>query len=115
MDLAVGHVAAIKKLEDPEFSGWKPYNLGTGKGLSVLQILNAFRKASGKEIPHKIVERRAGDIATTFAECKLAEKELSWVAVKTVDEMCKLKLDVKLPMVNILLRSLLGIIVFIFN
>jgi len=88
MDLAVGHVAALKKLEDPQFSGWKPYNLGTGKGLSVLQVLAAFRKASGKEIQHKVVGRRDGDIASTYAECKLAEKELNWVAVKTVDEMC---------------------------
>jgi len=88
MDLAVGHVAALKKLDEPGFSGWKPYNLGTGNGTSVLELLNSFRKASGKEIPHKIVGRRPGDVASTFADPKLATSELQWTANKTVDDMC---------------------------
>ncbi|MDZ5063963.1 GDP-mannose 4,6-dehydratase, partial [Clostridium perfringens] len=78
VDLARGHVAAMKKLKDG--SGINTYNLGTGQGYSVLDIIKAFSKASGKEIPYKIVDRRAGDIAISFADPSKAEKELGWKA-----------------------------------
>lgn len=87
VDLAKGHVAAMKKLEDG--SGLSTYNLGTGKGYSVLEFIKAFSKASGKEIPYKIIERRAGDIATSYADPSKAEKELGWTAEKNLDDMCR--------------------------
>ncbi|ELC8443907.1 UDP-glucose 4-epimerase GalE [Clostridium perfringens] len=87
VDLAKGHVAAIKKLNDG--SGVNTYNLGTGQGYSVLEIIEAFSKASGKEIPYKFVERRAGDIAISYANPLKAEKELGWKAEKNLDDMCK--------------------------
>lgn len=87
VDLARGHVAAMKKLEDG--SGVSTYNLGTGQGYSVLEIIKAFSKASGKEIPYKIVERRAGDIAISFADPSKAEKELGWKAEKNLEDMCR--------------------------
>ncbi|WP_415330014.1 UDP-glucose 4-epimerase GalE [Clostridium perfringens] len=87
VDLARGHVAAMKKLNDG--SGISTYNLGTGQGYSVLDIIKAFSKASGKEIPYKIVDRRAGDIAISFADPSKAEKELGWKAEKNLEDMCK--------------------------
>ena len=87
VDLARGHVAAMKKLKDG--SGISTYNLGTGQGYSVLDIIKAFSKASGKEIPYKIVDRRAGDIAISFADPSKAEKELGWKAEKNLEDMCK--------------------------
>ena len=87
LDLARGHVAAMKKLKDG--SGISTYNLGTGQGYSVLDIIKAFSKASGKEIPYKIVDRRAGDIAISFADPSKAEKKLGWKAEKNLEDMCK--------------------------
>lgn len=87
VDLAKGHVAAMQKLKDG--SGLNIYNLGTGKGYSVLEIINAFSKASGKEIPYEIVERRAGDIGICYADASKAERELGWVAEKDLNDMCK--------------------------
>jgi len=89
MDLAVGHVAAVQKIADPNFNGWKAYNLGTGKGNSVLEVVEAYKNASGKEIPYDIAPRRAGDIAASFADCRVAEKELKWTAKKSLQDMCK--------------------------
>ncbi|XP_031551475.1 UDP-glucose 4-epimerase-like isoform X2 [Actinia tenebrosa] len=86
VDLGLGHVAALKKLE--ENCGWKVYNLGTGKGYSVLDMVKALEKASGKEIPYKFAERRAGDVASVYADPALAEKELKWKAIREQDEMC---------------------------
>ena len=86
VDLAAGHVAALKKFEKP--CGLQIYNLGTGHGYSVLEIVNAFRKATGKEIPYDIVERRPGDIPTCYADSGKAERELGWRAEKTLDDMC---------------------------
>lgn len=86
VDLAKGHVKAMQKLEDG--SGISIYNLGTGQGYSVLDIIKAFEKASGKEIPYKIVERRSGDIAISFADPSKAEKELGWKAEKNLEDMC---------------------------
>lgn len=87
VDLAKGHVAAMKKLEDN--SGLNTYNLGTGKGYSVLEIIDEFSKASGRKIPYKIVERRAGDIGTSYANSNKAKEELNWVAEKNLYEMCR--------------------------
>jgi UDP-glucose 4-epimerase len=85
-DLANGHIKALKKLD--EKPGIVTYNLGTGKGLSVLEVVNAFRKASSRDIPYKIVGRRPGDIAACYADAAKARKELGWSADRDVDEMC---------------------------
>ncbi len=87
VDLARGHVAAINKIK--ENPGVKVYNLGTGNGYSVLDVVKAFSKACGKEIPYEIKPRRAGDIATCYADATLAKKELSWEAEYGIDEMCE--------------------------
>ncbi|XP_061651425.1 UDP-glucose 4-epimerase isoform X1 [Phyllopteryx taeniolatus] len=87
VDLAKGHIAALKKLEDN--CGCKVYNLGTGIGYSVLQIVNAMKKASGKEIPYKIAPRREGDAASCYADPRLAEKELGWKADFALERMCE--------------------------
>ena len=86
VDLAKGHVAAIKKLEEKK--GVLVYNLGTGKGYSVLDVVKAFGKACGKEIPYEIKERRPGDIATCYADPTKAKEELGWAAEYGIDEMC---------------------------
>lgn len=87
LDLAAGHVKALQKLE--ENPGLVVYNLGTGKGYSVLDFVKAFSKASGKEIPYKIVGRRAGDVAMCYADSSKAEKELGWKAKYELEEMCQ--------------------------
>ncbi len=86
VDLAKGHVAAIKKLADKE--GVSIYNLGTGKGYSVMDVLHAFERACGHEIPYVVKPRRAGDIATCYSKCDKAAKELGWTAQYDIDEMC---------------------------
>lgn len=86
VDLAAGHVKAIDKIK--ENPGVKIYNLGTGKGYSVLDVIHAFSKACGKEIPYEIKPRRAGDIATCYADASLAKKELHWEAQYDIDRMC---------------------------
>ena len=88
MDLAAGHVAALKQILVPGCTGVKVYNLGTGNGSTVLQLVRAFEQVSGKKIPYKIVGRRAGDVASCFASANLAEKELGFKAEKTLVEMC---------------------------
>lgn len=86
VDLAQGHIKALEQLEcNP---GVVTYNLGTGKGYSVLEIIAAFEKASGKEIPYKLVERRQGDIAKCYADPTKAERELGFKAKKTIEDMC---------------------------
>lgn len=87
VDLAVGHVKAIQKIKPG--LGICTYNLGTGKGYSVLELIHAFEKASNKKIPYVIKERRPGDIATCYADPSHAKKELGWVAVRGLDEMCE--------------------------
>lgn len=84
VDLAKGHVAALKKLTN----GCTAINLGTGKGVSVLQMVTAFEKASDQKIPYKIVERRPGDVAEVYADCNKAKEILDWTAEKTIEEMC---------------------------
>ncbi len=86
VDLAKGHVKAIEKLQKKE--GVSIYNLGTGKGYSVLDVLHAFEKACGKELPYVIKPRRPGDIATCYADPTKAKEELGWVAEKGIEEMC---------------------------
>ncbi|MBQ8772743.1 MAG: UDP-glucose 4-epimerase GalE [Clostridia bacterium] len=85
VDLAKGHVAAIEGIST---TGTHIYNLGTGCGYSVLQVVKAFEKACGHEIPYKIVGRRDGDIATCYADCTKAKVYLGWVAELGIDEMC---------------------------
>ncbi|NP_001085067.1 uncharacterized protein LOC432137 [Xenopus laevis] len=87
VDLAKGHIAALKKLETT--SGCKVYNLGTGTGYSVLEMVKAMEKASGKKIQHKIAPRREGDIATCYADPALAKAELGWKAEYGLDRMCE--------------------------
>ena len=88
VDLAKGHVAALKKLEEMP-SGCDAINLGTGEGYSVLDIVKAFEKASNKEIPYEIVDRRPGDIAICYADTKKAKEVLSWEAKYGIDKMCE--------------------------
>ena len=87
VDLAIGHVKAIAKIK--ENPGLKIYNLGTGKGYSVLDIVKNFESATGIKIPYEIKPRRAGDIATNYADASLAKKELGWVAERDIKEMCE--------------------------
>lgn len=87
VDLAIGHVAAIKKLQ--EKPGLVIYNLGTGIGYSVLDVLHAFEKACNMTIPYKIQARRAGDIATCYSNCDKAKKELHWEAKLGIDDMAR--------------------------
>lgn len=87
VDLAIGHVKALKKIE--EKSGVSVYNLGTGNGYSVLQIVKAFEKACGREIPYVICDRRPGDISTCYADPAKAKEELGWVAERGIEEMCE--------------------------
>lgn len=86
VDLAKGHVKALKKLEPG--SGVNIYNLGTGNGSSVLEVLHAYEKACGKELAYEIKPRRAGDIATCYCKADKAKTELGWVAEKTIADMC---------------------------
>lgn len=87
VDLAVGHVKALKKIE--EKVGVNIYNLGTGNGYSVLQVVKAFEKACGKPIKYQIKPRRAGDIATCYSDAAKAKEELGWVAERGIEEMCE--------------------------
>lgn len=85
VDLANGHVKALEKMEKP---GVAIYNLGTGRGYSVLEMIHAFSKACGKELPYVIAPRRPGDIAACYASPVKAETELGWKAERGIDEMC---------------------------
>jgi UDP-glucose 4-epimerase len=87
VDLAIGHVKALKKIE--EKAGLKIYNLGTGTGYSVLDIVKNFEEATGVKIPYVIKDRRPGDIASCYADAGLAKKELGWEAQYGIREMCE--------------------------
>ena len=89
VDLAIGHLKAIEKLEKTPNLGLKIYNLGTGNGYSVLQIVKAFEKASGRKVAYKICPRRPGDIAECWADPSLAAAELGWKAERGIEEMCE--------------------------
>ncbi len=86
-DLAAGHIKALEKLAKKP--GLVTYNLGTGVGYSVLDIIHNFEKACGREIPYKIVPRRPGDIDMCYADPSKAEKELGWKATRGIDKMCE--------------------------
>ena len=88
VDLAKGHIKALEKI-DKEGQGLYIYNLGTGTGYSVLDMVKAFEKATGKEVAYKIAPRRPGDIATCYADPKKAKEELGWTAEKNLEDMCK--------------------------
>lgn len=87
VDLAKGHVAAIKRFDT--LDGLDIYNLGTGKGTSVLEVVHAFEKATGVKIPYVIAPRRPGDVASNYADCSKAERELHWKASLTVEDACR--------------------------
>lgn len=86
VDLAVGHLKALEKAANSK--GTLIYNLGTGKGSSVLDLINSYSKACGKELKRVFAPRRAGDLATCYADPSKAEKELGWKATLTMDDMC---------------------------
>jgi len=86
MDLAEGHLRALEKLG--EGTGAAVYNLGTGRGYSVLEMIAAFEKACGRKIPYRIVDRRPGDIAVCYADTSKANNELGWEAARGIEEMC---------------------------
>lgn len=88
VDLAKGHVNAVNKITN-ESTGVVSYNLGTGIGYSVLDVVNTFAQVNNIEVPYQIDPRRAGDIATCYADTKKAKEELGWSAQKNLEEMCK--------------------------
>ncbi len=87
MDLAEGHLSAIQYMAKKE-KGLFTFNLGTGNGNSVLEMLKAMEKACGHELKYRIAERRHGDVTICYADSSLAEKEMGWKATRTLDEMC---------------------------
>jgi len=87
VDLALGHLKALEKVMSA--TGVEAYNLGTGTGFSVLEIVSAFEKASGVKIPYKIVDRRPGDVAVSYADPKKAKTELGWAASRGIEDMCR--------------------------
>lgn len=86
VDLSVGHLRALERLTSNP--GIEAFNLGTGQGCSVLEMVTAFENASGRQIPYEIVGRRPGDIAVCYADPSLAKKELNWSAIRGIEEMC---------------------------
>ena len=89
MDLARGHLLALNKMLEDDLAGFHAINLGTGKGLSVLELVKAFEKANSITIPFEIVGRRPGDVACVYANALKAKEILGWEANKTVIDMCK--------------------------
>jgi UDP-glucose 4-epimerase len=87
VDLALGHLKALDRLA--AVTGCIPWNLGTGQGYSVLQLVHAFEKASGRKVPYRITPRRPGDVAASYADPARAKAELGWVATRGIDEICR--------------------------
>jgi len=87
VDVALGHIAALEKLKNG--AGCYTYNLGTGSGTTVLELVNTFQKATGIKIPHEYKERRAGDVVECWADVSNAENELKWKAHKTIEDICR--------------------------
>lgn len=87
VDLALGHLAALNYVED--HAGAEAVNLGTGQGTSVLEIVHAFERASGRPVPYRIATRRPGDIASCYADTHKAAKLLNWHATRNIDDMCR--------------------------
>ena len=88
VDLAKGHVASLKKILNSE-SGIFTYNLGSGKGISVLELVKTFEKVNGVKVNYRIAPRRSGDLAEMYADPSKAWKELKWKTEKTVEDMCR--------------------------
>ncbi len=86
VDLAEGHAAALGFLAG--HTGWHAFNLGTGRGYSVLEVVRAFEQASGRRIPYRIQPRRPGDVAACYADPVKARRDLGWAAMRTLEEMC---------------------------
>jgi UDP-glucose 4-epimerase len=86
LDLADGHIKALEKLETNP--GLVTYNLGTGRGYSVMEVIKAFEKACQLKIPYQIMDRRPGDAPISYADPTKANRELNWHAQKTLDDMC---------------------------
>ena len=86
-DLAEGHICALKAIAN--LQGCMPINLGTGDGFSVLELVHAFERATGKPLPHRIAPRRAGDAASTYADPSRALKLLGWKAKRGIDDICR--------------------------
>jgi len=86
VDLAIGHLKALEQLKASP--GLLTYNLGTGQGYSVLEMIAAFEKVAAKKIPYRIVQRRPGDTAAVYADPGKAERELGWRAERGLAEMC---------------------------
>lgn len=89
VDLAKGHVKALDYFKNNNTGEVLRLNLGTGKGYTVLELINTFQKASGKDIPYDIVERRVGDIAVSYASAELAQKKIDWSATHNLEDMCR--------------------------
>jgi UDP-glucose 4-epimerase len=86
VDLALGHVAAVTYAQ--QHAGFMPINLGTGRGTSVLEMVAAFERASGRPVPHRIGPRREGDIAACWADPARARKLLGWTAQRSIEQAC---------------------------
>jgi UDP-glucose 4-epimerase len=86
VDLAAAHVRAVERLGVRK--GVLTCNLGTGRGYSVLEVIETFMHVTGQDVPYEIVERRPGDLPTSFADPSKANKELNWQATRSLDEMC---------------------------
>ncbi|CAM6000604.1 unnamed protein product [Sphagnum balticum] len=89
MDLAKGHVVTLDKMLKDNWTGWNVFNLGTGRGYSVLEVISAFKAATGVTIPHQITDRRAGDIDSSWGDVQMANQKLGWKAELTMKEMCE--------------------------
>ena len=87
VDLATGHVAALDWMNGRE--GVEIFNLGTGQGTSVLEVVRAFSAACGRELPYKICPRRGGDVAAVYGDASKAEREMGWKAQYSIDDMCR--------------------------
>lgn len=91
-DLSLGHVAALQKLicdKNNNRIGFQAFNLGTGQGYSVLEIIEAFREVSGRKIDYEVTKRRDGDVDMLYADCSLAKVELKWSAKRDLKKMCE--------------------------
>ena len=95
VDLAEGHAAALGFLAG--HTGWHAFNLGTGNGHSVLEVVRAFEQASGRDVPHRIQPRRPGDVAACYADPAKARQDLGWTATRTLEDMCRSTWRYQLP------------------
>ena len=95
VDLAEGHAAALGFLAG--HTGWHAFNLGTGNGHSVLEVVRAFEQASGRDVPHRIQPRRPGDVTACYADPAKARRDLGWTATRTLEDMCRSTWRYQLP------------------